>query len=234
MTVVDEHVTEMQVAVADRARARAAAATAPRRATACTRGGCAPEPFECSELLDDHRHAQLHVRALRPVLRQAPAERVHHLDAVQRPEKAAPARRQALARGRRRVAELDSRQEPRAEERPRERLRTERRCAPAPGSGSGSSGASAGSTSISASKPGSTPRAAETGTPTRRRRRRPCCPSPRRAGAPAAQRARETAPRRAAAPALNPRRSRDPTAARDADYVSRLQAWLAAEIPRGS
>ena len=32
----------------------------------------------------------------------------------------------------------------------------------------------------------------------------------------------------------SPPRSRDPTAARDADYVSTLQAWPAAEIPRGS
>ena len=51
------------------------------------------------------------------------------------------------------------------------------------GIGTGSSGASWAARRSRAGGPGARPRGAESGTPTPRRRRRPCCPSPRRAGA---------------------------------------------------
>ena len=165
--------------------------------------------------------------------RRSPS-RGHHLGAVQRPEKARELDGERLEGGRRRVAELDSGQETRPEEGPRKGVRRSADVLRHRDRKRQQSPRARAAARSRAGTPAARPRAAETGTPTRRRRRRRCCPSPRRASAPAAPRARETAPRRAAARASYPPRSRDPTAARDADYVSRLQAWLAAEIPRGS
>ena len=113
-----------------------------------------------------------------------------------------------------RIAELDARQHPRAEERPRERARRNADVLRHAGSRPAEAARARAARRSPSGCRGGPPRGAGSGTPTPHRPRRRCCPSPRRAAGPAGPPARGTARRGAARPARDPRRSRDPSQAR--------------------